>query len=237
MQPMYLPWLGYFDLIDQSDVFVFLDTVQFQKQSWQQRNKIRTPKGLEWITVPVLIQERFGQLIKDVEIFPGKFPEKHIKQVKQNYSRAPYFNSYYDEFAELLRSMSGNVSLCDINIQLIQWLCRKLAMPTRFIRASELGVGGQKTELLINILKAIGATRYLSPLGSISYLKNDGHWFSENNISLAFHNYSHAEYNQVYAPFMAFASIIDLLFNEGDNGMNVIRSGRRDDIHPSALIA
>ena len=98
--------LGYFDLIDQTDTLVFLDDVQFEKQSWQQRNKLRTPNGLEWITVPVLIKGRFGQLIKDVTINPVNFPDKHIKQIKQNYSRALSFPVYFEELTNLVEKMT-----------------------------------------------------------------------------------------------------------------------------------
>jgi len=236
MQPTYLPWLGYFDLIDQADVFVFLDTVQFEKQSWQQRNKIRTSEGLEWITVPVLIKGRFGQLIRDVEINPVAFPEKHIKQIKQHYGRAPYFHKYFDELADLLIMSSKDLSLNNLNIELIQWACSKLSLSPVFYRSSDLGVTGKRTELLVNVLKAIKATQYLSPLSSWDYLKNDHCQMSSHNIALGFHNYAHPEYRQVYDPFIPFVSIIDLVFNEGERSAAVIRSGRREEFRPDALV-
>ncbi len=235
-QPTYLPWLGYFDLIDQADIFVFLDTVQFEKQSWQQRNKIRTSKGLEWITVPALIKGRFGQLIKDVELNPIKFPDKHIKQIRQNYSQSPFFEAYYEEFSDILAKESEASSLCDVNIGIVKWLCSKLSLKIDFVRSSELKATGKRSELLVNILKEINADSYLSPLGSLDYIKNDYCIFEKNNVAVTFQNYTHPEYRQIYKPFMPYASIIDLLFNEGERGLKIIRSGRKESFQAKELI-
>jgi hypothetical protein len=228
MQPTCLPWLGYFDLIDQADVFVFLDNVQFEKQSWQQRNRIRTHKGLEWVTIPVLIKGRFGQMIKDVEINQSVFPDKHLKQIKQNYGRAEYFKVYFDEFAEVFEKAYKGMNLCDLNISIIRWLCSKLSISIHFVRSSELKASGRRSELLVNILKELGVDVYISPLGSSEYLDKEFVLFRENNISLFYQNYVHPEYNQVYKPFVSHASCIDLLFNEGERSVLIIRSGRRE---------
>jgi hypothetical protein len=236
MQPTYLPWLGYFDLIDQADTFVFLDSVQFEKQSWQQRNKLRTTKGLEWITVPVLIKGRFGQLIKDVEINPLNFPDKHIKQIKQNYSRTPSFKAYFDELSDVLTIAAKDLSLCNLNIAMIKWLSSQLSVSARFIRSSELGLSGKRTQLLISILKSIHANTYLSPLGSWEYLKEEWRLFRENGIEVEFQGYFHPQYRQIYNPFVPNASAIDLLLNEGEQSGAIIRSGRRDVIRPEELM-
>ncbi|MBF0347404.1 MAG: WbqC family protein [Magnetococcales bacterium] len=226
MQPTYLPWMGYFDLIDQSDVFVFLDTAQFEKQSWQQRNRLLTPNGLEWITVPVLIKGRFGQPIREVEIKPYKFPEKHIRQIRQNYGRAPFFNQYSEELFDLLVDASKDLSLCHLNIELIRWCCAKLSLQATFKRSSEMGIQGKRSELLVNILDSLQSKIYVSPLGSLDYLREDRHWFMDRGIDIFFQNFTHPEYRQVYAPFTPGASIIDLLFNRGDESLAVLRSGR-----------
>ena len=236
MQPTFLPWLGFFDLIDQADFFVFLDSVQFEKQSWQQRNKIRTHKGLEWITVPVLIRGRFGQLIKDAQINQVKFPHKHIKQIRQNYNRAPYFKTYDEELCDVLRKGGEDLSLCNLNIRIIKWVSSKLSLSTQFVRSSELDTTGKRSELLVNILKKLNTHMYLSPLGSLNYIKNEYHFFHENKITFFFNNYVHPEYNQTYRPFIPYASIIDLLFNEGDKSIDIIRSGRRKPINGEDLI-
>src|SRR5580704_12957199 len=106
-QPTYLPWLGYFDLIDQVDVFVLLDNVQFEKQSWQQRNRIKTPTGLQWLTVPVIFRGRFGQLIKDVEIREAEFWRNHLRAIELNYRRARFFHQYFEELSSRLKYTPG----------------------------------------------------------------------------------------------------------------------------------
>ena len=237
MQPTYLPWLGYFDLIDQTDIFVFLDNVQFQKQSWQQRNQIRSNEGLEWITVPVRIKKRFGQLIRDVEINPVKFPEKQIKKIHQHYSRASYFNDYYEEFSGVLTDAVKNLSLCDLNITMIEWFCSKLSLSSDFIRSSELKAEGKRAELLVNILGELDIDTYISPIGSLEYIKDDINYFQDNKITVLFSNYVHPEYNQIYKPFIEYASIIDLLMNEGDGSAEILRSGRREPTHISKLVS
>lgn len=226
MQPTYLPWLGYFDLIDQADVFVFLDTVQFEKQTWQQRNRIRTHQGLEWVTVPVLIKGRFGQAIKDVEIRDEAFYVNHLKQIRHNYQKANAWKSYCDEFSLVLKDAASKKSLSSLNIHLIKWLCSKLQISTQFLLASELKVQGKRSELLVDILKELGGSFYLSPQGSAEYLQEDHAFFEQGGISIAFQHYVHPEYRQVYKPFVPFASILDLLFNEGEKSREILLSGR-----------
>lgn len=227
MQPTYLPWIGYFSLIHQADYFVFLDNVQFEKQSWQQRNRILGPKGLEWITVPVLIKRRFGQLISDVEISTSGFYEKHIKQIQQNYRRARYYDDYNTELFDCLSEYGKARSLCDLNIALIQWFSRKLTLNTHFIKASELNAGGRRSERLVNILKELNSSHYISPMGSADYIKQDYSIFKNNNITVSFENYFHPEYKQVYNKFTPYASIVDLLFNEGPGSLSILVSGQK----------
>ncbi len=117
-QPTYLPWLGYFDLLDQVDKFVLLDTVQFEKQSWQQRNRIKTPTGLMWLTVPVVFRGRLGQRIVDVEIREPEFCRDHLRAVELNYRRAPFFGDYYPAFCELLGTASRHRSSDPQNLRL-----------------------------------------------------------------------------------------------------------------------
>lgn len=226
-QPTYLPWIGYFDLADQADEFVFLDNVQFNKQSWQQRNRIKTAnKTLDWITVPVLSKGKFGQIINDVEINVTDFPEKQIKSIAQNYSRSPYFECYFTELSEILRQGERDRSLCSLNTRIILWASSKLNISTRFRWASQLKLEGKRSELLVKICSELSASTYLTTLGSMQYLKEDYHLFKEKKINVYLHNYIHPEYSQLYPPFVSNACIIDLLFNEGERSMDIIRSGR-----------
>ncbi len=230
MQPTYLPWIGYFSLIHQADYFVFLDNVQFEKQSWQQRNRILGQNGLEWITVPVLIKGRFGQLIRDVEISSNEFYTKHIKQIQQNYRCARYYDDYAAELFDRFAEYGKKPSLCNLNIALIEWFSRKLCLNTQFIRASDLNAGGRRSERLINILKELGSSLYISPMGSVEYIRQDYPIFKSSNITVLFENYVHPEYRQVYNEFTPFASIVDLLLNEGPDSLSVIVSGQKDNL-------
>src|SRR5579864_5457599 len=112
-QPTYLPWLGYLDLIDQVDTFVLLDNVQFEKQSWQQRNRIKTPTGLQWLTVPVIFKGRFGQHIQDVEIRED-FAAKHLRALELNYRRAQYFDQYFPALTTVLQEFGAGRHLADL---------------------------------------------------------------------------------------------------------------------------
>ena len=236
MQPTYLPWLGYFDLIDAVDVFVFLDNVQFGKQTWQQRNQLMTHNGLEWITVPALIKGRFGQEIKEVELKDIVFVNKHLKQIAHNYQKAKEFNRYFTEFSAVFGQAASHGSLCKLNVALIKWLCSKFQISTQFVMASDLNLQGKRTELIVGILKALDSMTYISPRGSGEYITEDFQIFAENEISVFYHNYVHPEYVQVYKPFTPYASAIDLLFNEGEQSKEIINSGRANLISAREVI-
>jgi WbqC-like protein family len=227
-QPTYLPWLGYFDLIDQVDIFVFLDSVQFEKQSWQQRNRIKTPAGLQWLTVPVVFRGRLSQQIKDVEIRELDFWRKHLRAIELNYRRCPFFDTYFPELTSLLTKSFGAASLLvDLNVRLIEWTMRILGVRTRCVRSSSLERDGKRTELLVNLCTLLRARTYLSPLGSAGYLIADMQRFVERGIDVAFQHYEHPVYRQQFPPFCAYGSLIDLLFNEGDRSLEILRSGRK----------
>jgi hypothetical protein len=226
-QPTYLPWLGYFDLIDQVDTFVFLDSVQFEKQSWQQRNRIKTPRELQWLTVPVVFRGRFGQLIQQVEIREAEFWRNHLRAVELNYRRAPFFHNYFSDLGSLLRLFTSGSLLVELNVRLIEWLMKALGIRTKLVRSSSMNQEGKRGELLINLCESLGAKVYLSPFGSAVYLLNEIGPFSENGIEVLFQHYEHPEYRQQFPPFCPYASVLDLLFNEGDRSLEILRGGRR----------
>jgi len=224
MQPTFLPWIGYFDLIDQSDRFVFLDSVQFSKQSWQQRNRVKGLNGEQWLTVPVLTKGLSNQSISEVKINQNaKFKEKTIKNITQIYRKAPFFDFYIDELSHIL--LKSYVFLADLNIELILWICRQLEIKTEMIRSSSLKAKGKKVELLINICKELNADTYLSTPGSKVYIE-ENNLFPSNGIDLAYHAYEHPVYHQSRGKFIPYMSVIDLLFNEGHLSLSIIRSGR-----------
>ncbi len=233
-QPTYLPWLGYFDLIDQVDAFVILDNVQFEKQSWQQRNRIKTPTGLQWLTVPVSLRGRFGQLINEVEIRDDEFWRKHLRAIELNYRRASFFVDFFPELNIKLSGSAGS-RLLDLNVGLIAWFMRELQIRTPLLFASRMNVAGKRTELLANICTSLGATEYISPVGSASYLLREMDLMTSRSIEVRFHNYEHPRYQQMFPPFIPYASILDLLFNEGGRSPEIMRSGRRQLLTPDQV--
>ncbi len=225
-QPTYLPWIGYFDLIDQVDVFVLLDDVQFEKQSWQQRNRIKTPLGLQWLTVPVMFRGRLGQFIKDVEVRDFNFWRNHCRAIELNYRRTLFFDAYFERLASRLVCTDATL-MADLNIRLIEWFMSVFGINTQLILSSNLAQTGRRTERLVNICKAVGADQYVSPLGSAAYLLEEQEMMADHGINLVFQNYQHPEYRQQFLPFVPYASALDLLFNEGERSLEIIKSGRR----------
>jgi hypothetical protein len=235
-QPTYLPWIGYLDLIDQVDTFVFLDNVQFEKQSWQQRNRIKTPTGLQWLTVPVLFRGRFGQLINEVEIRDIGFWRNHFRAIELNYRRAPFFDNYFEELSSQMKARcSSKALIADLDVQLIEWFVRILGIRTRLLRSSHLEQPGRRTELLANICNSLGAEEYVSPLGSATYLLQESDVLVDKGINVVFQHYEHPQYRQLFPPFCAYASVLDLIFNEGEHALEILRSGRRTSFLPEEV--
>lgn len=231
-QPTYLPWLGYFDLLDQVDRFVLLDSVQFEKRSWQQRNRIKTPTGLQWLTIPVVSRGQSDQCIVDVEIQEARFWHDHLRTVELNYRRAPFFQQYYPAWSDLLKSGSSELRLAELNIALLRWFAEVLGIKTPLFRSSELPVEGKRTDLLASICQWAEAKTYLSALGSAAYLLDDLPLLTDSGIDVFFQHYEHPEYRQLFPPFQPYAGILDLLFNEGERALEIIRSGRRPSFTP-----
>ena len=226
-QPTFLPWLGWFDLADQSDVMVLLDDVAFSKQSWQQRNRIRTRNGLEFLTVPVKSSGRLGQMILDCELADQPFSKKMITTFQANYANAPFFADFIEELAATIEAGVDTGSLVELNCAVITWMANKLEVTTPMIRASALGAGGERGEHVAAICECVGADRYLSPAGAEDYLIEDKAAFDQRDISVMLHVYEHPEYVQSFDPFMPYACALDLIFNVGPVAAEVMRSGRR----------
>jgi len=232
-QPTFLPWSGYFDIADQVDLLIVLDDVSFSKQSWQQRNRIRTPQGLSYLTVPVRTAGKLGQAILATELADTQFVTKITRTVAQNYARAPYFERYFQDFSTVLAESAASGNLCALNCGLIDWLAAHLGITTPRMRSSELGVSGKRGAHVAGLCERVGATYYLSPPGAQEYLIEDRAEFAIRNIAVGFHVYEHPQYRQCFTPFVPYASTIDLLFNEGEAALEILRSGRRT---PQALL-
>jgi hypothetical protein len=235
-QPGYLPWSGFFDLVDQVDQFVLLDDAQFVKQSWDQRNRIKSSTGLQWLTVPVIFRGRLGQPLCEVEIREPEFWQKHLRSVEVNYGKARYFANYFPRLKEILENYGRGPKLVDLNIAAIQWLAGELGVKTPTVRASTLAVPGKRSGRLVSMCKVLGATDYVSPR-SATYLLDDLAMFEEAGLKVWFQHYKHPEYEQRFPPFLHYASVLDLLFNEGQESSEVMRRGRGRPFTPEEVRA
>ncbi len=235
-QPGYLPWAGFFDLIDQVDYFVLLDDAQFVKQSWHQRNRIKSPTGLQWLTVPVVFRGRLGQPLCDVEIREPRFWRKHLRSIEVNYGRARYFRDYFPRLKEILETYGPARKLIDLNLALVQWLAGEFGVKTPMVRSSTLHLTGHRSERLVEACERLAATDYLSP-HSANYLLNDLGVFARDGIAMHFHNYNCLEYKQRFPPFQPYASAVDLLFNEGPACGEIMRRGRGVPFTPDQVRA
>jgi len=228
LQPTFIPWVGFFDLMEQVDCFIFLDSVQFNKRSWQQRNRIKTNQGLKWLTIPINVKGLRNQNIADTTMTePDIFKIKFLKMLEQYYSKSTFFNDYFPDFSNKIESVSNQNNLSFFNISIIKWCAKILGINSKFLQSSHLNINGNRSELLINICNKIESKDYLSPLGSKDYLKQDESLFLKHNIKVTLHQYDHPIYNQMYPPFLPYASVIDLIFNEGPKSKKIILSGRK----------
>jgi len=219
-QPQYLPWLGYFDKILRADIFVLLDNVQFKKNEFQNRNKIKTANGWQWLTVPV--KYRFPQLINEVEINNTvRWQHKQHRAIITNYSKAP-FKGYLDEFFEELFSRKWDM-LSDLNIFIVKRLCKILGIDTQILVASRLGdLPQDRDERLISIVEALGGDTYLAGAGGREYMDIDK--YRKRGIRVIFQDYIHPVYHQLFGEFQPYMSIIDLILNCGDKSLEILRS-------------
>jgi len=213
-----MPWIGYVNLMKQADVFVVYDDVQYTKNDWRNRNKIKTPDGCMWLTVPVKSEGKM--MIKDVRANDTfKWREKHLKSLQMNYGRTFFFEPIYDFIEKVLH---GHIDfLYMINMYLICDICRYLGIKTQIKYSSEIGFKDlNKTDRLVAICKNLGATEYLSPNRSADYLEPEK--FETAGIKLQWHNYKHPKYKQQWGDFISNLSVIDLLFNYGKKGGELI---------------
>lgn len=221
-QPQFLPWLGYFDKIDRSDIFVFLDNVQFKKNEWQNRNRIKTAEGWQWLTIPVL--HKFPQRIDEVKINnTDPWERKHLNALSTNYAKAPFYDEYIPFFQEMYSQKWER--LADINIHAITYLAGILGIPEkRFVKASDMELLVGNTERLVDICRQLEATVYLSGRDGAKYL--DLTLFKKESIDVVFQDYIHPHYSQLFQSFESNLSIIDLLFNCGPKSLSILRGQR-----------
>ena len=221
-QPQYLPWLGYFDKMDRADVFVLLDTVQFKKNEWQNRNRIKTASGPQWLTAPVTY--RFPQRIREVEINNReRWQHRQRQAILTNYRQASCWDFAAPLIEELLTPAWESLSL--LNIASVAGLAKLLGISTPLFVASELpGFPEDPDRRLIAIVKHFGADTYLAGGGGRDYMDLD--LYRQSGINVAFQEYRHPVYEQRFGPFVPFLSVLDLLFNHGPASLTILRGER-----------
>lgn len=218
LQPSYLPWLGYFEQIWKSDVFVLYDDVQFDKNGWRNRNRIKTPDGPRWLTVPV--RAHLGAKINEVEIDNRQnWRKKHLKNIESAYQKAPYFEEYFEYFKKIYEQEWKYIA--ELDIFLIHLINDFLGLDRQILRSSELGLtGGGKVGRLVEICRSLKADVFYEGQAGKNYI--DDKEFEDNDIRIIYQNYRHPSYRQSYGDFAPYLSVIDLLFNEGPKSLEII---------------
>jgi hypothetical protein len=221
LQPGYLPWLGFFDQLARSDVFVVYDDVQFDKHGWRNRNRIKSPAGPHWLTVPVLHTGKNFPSNHSVEIdHSQRWARKHVGSIRQFYSNAPFLSRYLPEFEEILHRKW--TLLIDLDLAVLAVLCSWLDLRTTVVRSSTLGIQGGQSERLLNHCLHFGARRYLSGTAARDYLLTP--LFSQHGIEVIWQDYHHPVYPQLHGPFVSHLSTLDLLLNCGDQSRSILLS-------------
>jgi hypothetical protein len=228
-QPTYLPWCGYFDLIDRSETFVFLDDVQFNRRSWQQKNRIVQKEDYLTLSVPVKKKGLRQQSLNKVEFFDEKFKDTHLKSIKHSYSKSRFFKDYFNELEKIYFNKNNSKYLVNLNISIINWICTVLEIKKKFVLSSDMRVTGNKSQKIINICKKLNKNIYMTNPGALEYITKDKDLFLENGIKVFIQEYEQHDYIKKERKFLNQASIIDLIFNNGPDSLNIIRKSRKKE--------
>jgi hypothetical protein len=225
VQSNYIPWKGYFDLIALVDLFILYDDAQYTRRDWRNRNRIKTPNGVQWLTVPVKVRGRYHQSIRDTEIDGTDWASNHWRTLHQCYRRAPHF----DEVSSALQPLYLDASythLSRLNRALIERICEFLGIRTRIAESAEFRLEGGPTERLAGLCQQAGGTEYVSGPSARNYI--DETVFASRGLKLTWFDYTgYPEYPQLWGRFEHGVTILDLLFNCGRNSSHYMRYVRR----------
>lgn len=225
IQSNYIPWQGYFDFIDDVDLFVFYDDVQYTSKDWRNRNKIKIHDGPAWLTVPVIHDRE--TLIQNAEIdYRTRWIEKHIKTIRLAYQKAPFFEEMGDVFFDVLNKRFRTIS--ELNIATCCWVMEQLGIKTQIRMSAEFNISGNKFDRPLEILKKIGAKTYLS--GPVARDYTDKEKFKAAGIGLEYKSYEYKEYPQLHGEFIPHMSVLDLLFNCGKEAREHLKSSRPNEV-------
>lgn len=221
LQSNYIPWKGYFDIINSVDTFIIYDEVQYTKNDWRNRNKIKSSQGTQWITIPVN-QKNLDQKIFETQVSFNNWNKKHWNTIKTNYGKSENFKTFKDQLENLYLNISTPF-LTEINKIFILEINKIFGITTEILDSRELNLKGDKNEKLVDAIKKVGGNYYISGSAAKSYLNEE--LFNQENIQLEWKNYSnYLEYNQIHPPFDHFVSILDLIFCSKQLNKKIITS-------------
>jgi WbqC-like protein family len=222
VQSCYIPWKGYFDLINLVDEFILYDDRQYTRRDWRNRNRIKTPQGTQWLTIPVKVKGRYEQRIDETLIDDPEWAVRHWETLRHNYSTAPYFDDYAGFVSSLYEGFVER-RLSAVNRAFIEAICRRLGIETTLSWSTDYEAEGTKTDRLVSLCEAAGATAYLSGPSAREYM--DGNLFDAAGIELDYMDYSdYPEYPQLHPPFEHEVTILDLLLNTGPEAPSFMKS-------------
>ena len=227
VQSNYIPWKGYFDLINRVDEFILYDDMQYTRRDWRNRNRIKTADGLRWLTISVNVKGKYFQAIKDTEISDPAWADQHWKTIAQNYRKAPHFVDYAERIQALYAQAAEMTHLSAVNHLFLMAICDLLGIKTRISWSMDYTVVEGKTERLVSLCQQAGATHYLSGPAARDYL--DEALFAVNDIAVEWMDYGgYPEYPQLYPPFEHGVSVLDVLFNTGADAPHYLRRSNPD---------
>lgn len=223
LQSNYIPWKGYFDLINSVDEFVLFDDMQYTRRDWRNRNKIKTAQGITWLTIPVQVKGKYLQTIQDTVVSDPTWAQKHWRAFEVNYAKADFFQEQGQIFQNLYSEATEEKNLSRINYQFISAICGILGIKTKISWSTDYKPSEGKTDRLVSICKQAGGSYYLSGPAAKIYL--DETVFAHEGIEVGYIDYNdYPEYTQLFPPFEHFVSILDLIFNVGVNATQYMKS-------------
>ena len=227
-QPVYLPWLGLFHKIALAEMFCLFDIVQYQKRDYNNRNKIKTPNGEIWLTVPVESKQHFDKKLCDIKIIDNGWNKKQFKSISFSYKKSPFFDQYIEGLEKIL--LKKNYSyLSELNQEFLKYFLSCLNIDIPIVKASDYDFIGYKSELVLDMCVKLGAKKYIFGCQGKNYADLES--FKAKKIDVFFQDYQHPNYHQLHGEFIPRLSIIDLLFNEGPKSLDILKTNNASSIN------
>lgn len=223
IQSNYIPWKGYFDIINMSDEFILFDEAQYTRRDWRNRNKIKTPQGTQWLTIPVKVKGKYHQLINETEINDTHWITEHLKTIRHFYARAACFKDVFPFLEDLYQQAAQETLLSHVNYIFLRGICDYLGIQTPLVWSTDYVLVEGKTDRLLNVCHQAGAAEYISGPSAKGYM--DEALFETGKVKITYMDYSgYPEYPQLYPPFDHAVSIVDMLLNLGKDTPQYMKS-------------